>query len=86
MQLLGAAALVAAIVIHTPASAAADATAQAYRASCTSLLASVMEAAGKRLGEEEALNWITECARQAQAKCDTLPRTDEFCKGLREGF
>ncbi len=56
MQLLGAAALVAAIVIHTPASAAADATAQAYRAICTSLLASVMEAAGKRLGEEEALN------------------------------
>ena len=90
--LLGAAALVAAIAINAPASAVDNATAlraielEAYRASCASLLASVMEATGKRLGAAAALNQITECAKHAQAKCDALPRTDGFCKGLREGF
>jgi hypothetical protein len=91
-KLLGAAALVAAITIKAPASAADDATAlraielKAYRASCASLLASTMEATSKRLGAAEALNWVTECGKHAQTKCDALPRTDGFCKGLREGF
>lgn len=91
-KLLGAAALVTAIAISAPASAVDDATAlrtielEAYRASCASLLVSVMEATGKRLGAAEALNWVTECTKQAQAKCDALARTDGFCKGLREGF
>jgi hypothetical protein len=90
--LFGAAALVAAIAINAPVSAADDATArraielEAYRASCASLLASMTEATGKRLGAAEAFNWVAECAKQAQAKCDALPRTDGFCKGLREGF
>jgi hypothetical protein len=88
----GAAALVAAITINAPASAVDDATAlralelQAHRASCTSLLTSLLEATGKRFGAAEALNWITQCTNGAQAKCDALPRTDGFCKGLREGF
>jgi hypothetical protein len=91
-KLLGAAALAAAIVMNAPASAADDATAlrtielEAYRASCASLLTSMMEATGKRLGAAEALNQVTECAKAAKAKCDALPRTDAFCKGLREGF
>ena len=86
-KLLGVVALVAAIVTNAPASAVDDATAlrtlelEAYRASCSSLLVSMMEATGKRLGAAEALNWVTVCAKQAQAKCDALPRTD----GLLEG-
>jgi hypothetical protein len=74
------------------ASAADDASAlrtielEAYRASCASLLANLMVATGNRKGATEALNWINECAKTAQARCDALPRTDGFCKGLREGF
>jgi hypothetical protein len=91
-KLLGAAALVAAIAINAPASAVDDATAlkalelEAYRSSCASLLTSTMEATGKRTGAAEALDWITKCTKAAQVKCDALPRTDGFCKGLREGF
>jgi hypothetical protein len=91
-KLFGAAALVATIAVNAPASAADDATAlrtmelEAYRASCASLLASTLEATGERWGAAEALNWITKCTKAAQAKCDALPRTDGFCKGLREGF
>jgi hypothetical protein len=88
-KLLGAAVLVAATAINAPASAVDDATVrrtlqlEAYRESCKSLLASTMEATGKRLGAPEALNQVTECAKAAQAKCDALPRTDGFCKALR---
>jgi hypothetical protein len=55
-KLLGAAALVTAIAINAPASAADDATAvrnielEAYRASCAGLLASMMKATGKSMG------------------------------------
>jgi hypothetical protein len=87
-ELLVAAALVAAIAINAPASAADDAALrtfelEAYRESCKSLLASTLEATGKRLGAAETLNQVTECAKAAQAKCDALPRTDGFCKALR---
>ena len=88
-KLLGTAALVAAIAVNAPASAAEDAAAlrtlelEAYRESCKSLLASTLEATGKRLGASEALNQVRECAKAAQAKCDALPRTDGFCKALR---
>ena len=79
-------------VTQSPGAIDDDATAlralelEAYRSSCAGLLTSVMKATGKRMGAAEALNYITECAKAAQAKCNALPRTDGFCKGLREGF